>query len=57
VNWNGSPRTTTYVSATSLKAAILSTDIASSGSAQVTVTNPPPGGGTSVTSLTFTINP
>jgi photosystem II stability/assembly factor-like uncharacterized protein len=57
VNWNGSPRTTTYVSATSVKAAILSSDITSSGTAQVSVTNPAPGGGTSATPLTFTINP
>lgn len=57
VNWNGSPRTTTYVSATSLKAAILSSDITTSGSAQISVTNPAPGAGASATSLTFTINP
>jgi hypothetical protein len=40
VNWNGSPRTTTFVSSSSLQAAILSTDIAKAGTASVTVTNP-----------------
>jgi hypothetical protein len=40
VNWDGSPRTTTYVSGTQLTATILSSDIASSGTASVTVANP-----------------
>jgi hypothetical protein len=39
VNWNGSNRTTTFVSATQLTASILATDITSSGTASVTVTN------------------
>jgi hypothetical protein len=52
--WKGSPRTTTFVSATSLTAAITAADIASSGTAAITVVNPTPGGGTS-NSLTFTI--
>jgi len=47
VNWNGSPRTTTFVSATQLQAAISATDIATSGMDQVTLNNPSPGGGTS----------
>ena len=47
VNWNGSSRTTTYVSATQLTAAITAADIATVGTGQVTVTNPAPGGGTS----------
>jgi hypothetical protein len=55
VNWNGSPLTTTYVSATELQATVPSTDLAAAGSAQVTVTNPMPGGGTSTPALTFTI--
>jgi hypothetical protein len=54
VNWNGSPRTTTFVSATELTAQILATDIASGGSAAVTVVTPAPGGGTS-SALNFVI--
>jgi hypothetical protein len=55
VNWNGSARTTTYVSATQLTAAITAADIATAGTASVTVVNPAPGGGTS-NAQTFTIN-
>gem|GEM_PF-2137883 len=47
VNWNGSARTTTFVSSSKLTASILATDIATVGTATVTVTNPTPGGGTS----------
>jgi len=39
VNWNGSPRATTYVSATELTAAILPTDTAFSGTATITVSS------------------
>jgi Galactose oxidase-like, Early set domain/Calx-beta domain len=53
VQWNGTVRTTTFVSATQLTAAIPASDIAAAGTAQVTVANP--GGGTS-NALTFTIN-
>jgi len=56
VNWNGSPRVTTFVSGTQLRAAIGDADVAAVGTAQVSVTTPPPGGGTSG-SLTFTIIP
>ena len=52
--WKGSARTTTFVSATQLTAAITSADIAASGTAAITVVNPTPGGGTS-NSLTLTI--
>ncbi len=55
VQWNGSSRTTTYVSPTTLTAAIAAADIASAGTASVTVVNPTPGGGTS-NALTFTID-
>src|SRR5689334_2902407 len=55
VNWNGSARTTTFVSSTSLQAAVTAADVAASGTASVTVSNPAPGGGTS-SALTFTIN-
>ena len=56
VRWNGTDRTTTFVSATQLSAAIPAADIATAGSAQVTVFSPAPGGGTSA-ARTFTINP
>ena len=56
VQWNGSPRATTYVSAATLAAAIPASDLATAGSASVTVFNPTPGGGTS-TAQTFTILP
>ena len=39
VNWNGSPRQTTYVSATQLTAAISATDAALPGTATVTVSS------------------
>jgi CSLREA domain-containing protein len=47
VQWNGSPRMTTYVSQGTLKANIPATDIAQPGVAGVTVLNPGPGGGVS----------
>ena len=54
VNWNGAARATTFVSGSRLTAAIQAADVASAGTAQVTVVNPAPGGGTS-SSVTFTI--
>lgn len=56
VRWNGKDRTTTFVSATQLKAAVSADDLATAGTAQVTAFNPTPGGGTSG-ALAFTINP
>lgn len=47
VQWNGSNRTTTFVSATQLRATISQTDIAAPGSGSITVINATPGGGTS----------
>jgi len=47
VQWNGSPRTTTFVSSSQLTAAISSADISTAGTAVVTVFNPAPGGGVS----------
>jgi subtilisin family serine protease len=47
VRWNGSDRPTTYVDYYHLTAAIPASDIATSGTAEITVFNPPPGGGTS----------
>ena len=55
VRWNGSDRTTNYVSSTQLTASITASDIATSGTATVTVFNPTPGGGTSG-GLSFSIN-
>jgi hypothetical protein len=55
VRWNGTDRTTTYVSTTQLTATITAADIATGGTVAVTVFNPTPGGGTSG-ALTFTIN-
>src|SRR5207302_1456498 len=40
VNWNGSPRTTTFVSSTQLTATIPASDFASGGSVSVIVTDP-----------------
>ena len=54
VQWGGSNRTTTYMSATQLTAAITATDIASAGAASVLVANPD---GTKSSASTFTINP
>jgi hypothetical protein len=47
VYWNGSPRLTDTISATQITASITAADIAASGTAQITVVNPAPGGGTS----------
>ena len=55
VHWNGATRTTTFVSGTQLTAAIPASDIASAGTAQVTVVSPTPGGGTS-SPVAFTID-
>jgi len=56
VCWNGSDRTTVFISSTELQATISATDIAASGSATVTVSNPAPGGGIS-NGLRFDIFP
>jgi IPT/TIG domain-containing protein len=55
ISWNGTPLTTVFVSDTELTAQVSATDIATAGSAGITVVTPAPGGGTSGT-LTFTIN-
>ncbi|MGE5327229.1 MAG: Ig domain-containing protein [Deltaproteobacteria bacterium] len=47
VRWNGTARTTTFVSATRLTAAVTASDISAAGTAAVTVSNPSPGGGIS----------
>lgn len=40
VRWNGANRVTTFVSATQVTAAILASDVATAGTAQVSVANP-----------------
>jgi hypothetical protein len=54
VRWNGADRPTTYVSPIQLTAAIPASDVATAGTATVTVFNPTPGGGAS-NGVTFTI--
>jgi len=54
VRWNGSDRTTSFVSSLQLQATIPASDLAAPGTVQVTVYNPPPGGGTSP-ALNFSI--
>jgi probable HAF family extracellular repeat protein len=54
VQWNGSPLTTTFVSATQLTATVPGSLIANTGTASVTVVNP---GSTASNALTFNINP
>ncbi len=55
VNWNDSPRLTSLVNSGQLTASISQGDIAAVGTAQVSVFNPPPEGGTS-SSLMFSIS-
>jgi hypothetical protein len=50
VNWNGSPRSTTFVSARELQAQILAADVAEPTAGYITATNPAPGGGFSSSS-------
>ncbi len=47
IQWNGSARTTTFVNAQTLQAPIPAADIALASLAEITVTNPGSGGGTS----------
>jgi IPT/TIG domain len=64
INWNGAALSTTHVSANQVMATIPNADLATSGTATVTVTNPGTpgglyGGGTMAetsNSMTFTIN-
>jgi hypothetical protein len=50
VNWNGKPRSTTFISARELQAKILASDVAKPTAGYITVTNPAPGGGPSSSS-------
>ncbi len=54
VNWNGVPLTTTFVSATQLQAALPAANVATIGTANVSVYTAPPSGGTS-SAQTFSI--
>src|SRR3989304_5511624 len=54
VRWNGSSRTTTFVSGTQLRAAIPASDLVTAGTRSITVFTPAPGGGTSG-ALSFTV--
>jgi hypothetical protein len=56
IQWNGTPRATTYLSPTQLSTTILATDVLTAGSVPVTVFTPAPGGGTSA-AISFTISP
>ena len=55
INWNGTALVTTFVSATQLTASVSATLVAVAGTANITVFNPTPGGGTSNVSV-FTIS-
>ncbi len=48
VHWNDTALTTNFLSSSRLTASVPGTDVASAGSGWVTVTNPAPGGGTSL---------
>jgi hypothetical protein len=52
VNWNGSPRSTTLTSSRQLTATILASDVATSGTASITVQSPVSGGISNVAFLT-----
>jgi hypothetical protein len=56
VLWNGSALATTYTAGLALTATVPAADLASSGTASITVHNPAPGGGTS-NAIKFTVAP
>jgi len=47
VNWNGTPLSTTFVNSSQLTATVPASNIATAGTASITVSSPSPGGGTS----------
>ena len=57
VLWNGSGRSTTFVSSSQLVARINSTDVTTAGTATVTVSTPHPGGGRSNPAFFVVTNP
>jgi hypothetical protein len=56
IQWDGRSIATTYINSSQLQAQITTADVASAGTATVSVTNPAPGGGNSG-EAEFTINP
>lgn len=56
VKWNGSARTTTFLSAAQLAISVSASDLSLAGVGQVSVSNPAPGGGNSA-NLAFSITP
>ena len=56
IDWNGSALASTFVSASQLSATLPASDLATAGTAKVTVVSPAPGGGISG-AVTFTIDP
>ena len=56
VNWNGSSRTTSFVSATELTASVPASDVVKATTASITVFTPGPGGGTSNVVFLHVIN-
>ncbi len=57
MNWNGSPRTTTFVNSSQLTAEISAADVAVASTGTVTVTSPGPGGGVSNSQFLGVTNP
>jgi uncharacterized protein (TIGR03437 family) len=57
VQWNGASRATTFVNGSRLTVQIPASDLLASGTAQVSVFNAPPGGGTSNTIAFSIVNP
>jgi uncharacterized protein (TIGR03437 family) len=57
VRWNGADRPTTFLTGSRLTAAIPASDLAAAGAAQISVFNPPPGGGASNTISFSIVNP
>jgi hypothetical protein len=55
-SWNGTPISSSVISPTEIQAQIPASDLTTSSLAELTVTNPGPGGGTS-TALPFSVNP
>lgn len=54
VNFNGSPRPTSFISSTQLNATLSAADVSAAGTANITVTNPSPGGTSNQATLTIT---
>jgi hypothetical protein len=57
VRWNGSGRETQFRSSTRLTATVLASDIALAGASDITVYNPPPGGGATSSAPLLVSNP